>query len=354
MCQNSYMIDSMVKIYPTPSAFIETKSDHCYPDSAILIYPHNNDSSLCLWEFDGIHQVGEGNDTIKVIIDNPSGKVSLTVSEYGCISEKYETEVKRKPHFDFKSDNREGCQPFTTEIVALPKDSNLSFYWITDSLPYPENPFFQYNFADSGKFDVKLLGQSLETGCYDTLIKANWINVFPKPIADFEADYPTALIEHSKISFTNQTISGDFFEWDFGDGNSTTGRNVQHTYTELGEFNAQLISNSFHGCKDTAEMLITILPFSVFTPNAFRPLSPIEENRTFMPLGTGADPERFDLKIFNRHGRLVFESQHPDDQWNGKLPNGKPAAMGNYIWIAIYYDIQNFKHKQQGQVMLIR
>jgi gliding motility-associated-like protein len=73
-----------------------------------------------------------------------------------------------------------------------------------------------------------------------------------------------------------------------------------------------------------------------------------------MPIYAGADPERFNLEIYDRRGRLVFKTESPDNPWDGKLPNGKPAATGNYIWVAHYYDIQGVRQEEKGQVLLIR
>jgi gliding motility-associated-like protein len=173
-------------------------------------------------------------------------------------------------------------------------------------------------------------------------------------MAAFEVDYPVATIENSTISFSN--LSGVELKnyWDFGDGNSSELEHPQHTYNDLGEYNSQLITESEFGCLDTASFLIKILPFSVFTPNAFRPDSDIPANKYFMPVGIGAEPTRFHIKIFDRWGQVVFESDNPENKWDGKTKNGILAPMGNYVWTSNYYDIQGFEHKQNGQVLLIR
>jgi len=178
--------------------------------------------------------------------------------------------------------------------------------------------------------------------------------VHPKPIANFEVDYPVALIEHAEITYTNLSQFATDYFWDFGDDKTSTETNPINTFTELGEYNSQLFVESDFGCLDTTEFLIKILPFSVFTPNAFRPDSDIPENRTFMPVGVGADILRFNLKIYNRLGQLVFETQTPENQWDGTANNGTEAPMGNYVWISHYFDIQGFEHDQKGQVLLVR
>ena len=353
-CQNGFTLDSMIKVFPTPNAEITADPSFCYSDSADLIYTFNIDSSFCSWEFVNAHQTSVGNDSITIVLEEPFATAILTVDEYGCFSEPAEITLKRKPHFDFYTDFDEGCQPYSPGILADPFDENLVFTWLTDSLPYPTGESNIYLFSDSGRFDISLIANSQSTGCFDTLTKSDYIWVHPKPIAAFEVDFPVALIEHADITFTNLSEFASNYFWDFDDTENSTETNPIHTFTELGEYNSQLFVESNYNCKDTSELLITILPFSVFTPNAFRPNSDILENRTFMPVGTGADLSRFSLKIYDRWGQIIFETNTPENSWDGTTKKGTPAPMGNYIWISNYFDIQNFEHHQKGQVLLVK
>ncbi|MCF6333310.1 MAG: PKD domain-containing protein, partial [Draconibacterium sp.] len=353
-CQIGFQIDSMIKVFPTPTADITADPSFCYSDSADLFYTFNIDSSFCAWDFVNAHQSGVGNDSITVVLDEPFGKAILTVDEYGCMSEPTEISLKRKPHFNFYTENEEGCQPYSLKITADPFDENLDFTWLTDSLPHPFGDSNNYLMRDSGRFDISLIANSQETGCFDTLTKLDWIWVHPKPIATFDVDFPVALIEHADITFSNLSEYATNYFWDFGDAENSTETNPIHTFTELGEYNSQLFVESDYGCKDTSGLLITILPFSVFTPNAFRPNSDIPENRIFMPVGIGADLSRFSLKIYDRWGQIVFETSTPENPWDGTTKNGTPAPMGNYVWISHFFDIQDFEHNQKGQVLLVR
>lgn len=353
-CTNGFTLDSMIQVFPTPTAEISADPTFCYSDSARIFYTHNIDSSFCIWEFSGLHQAGAGNDSITVIIDNPSGSVQLIVDEFGCKSSPVEMQLNRKPHFNFFTESEEGCEPFNVEIFAEPHDSLLDFFWITDSLPYPEDMSHQYYLANQGKYEIALSAYSNETGCSDTLIKPDWIWVHPKPLSKFEVDFPVALIENATITYTNYSEKAVDFLWDFGDGETSAEFEPVHTFKELGEYSNQLFVVSEFGCADTSEFAIKILPFSVFTPNAFRPNSEIPENRTFMPVGIGADESRFFLKVYDRWGQIIFETDSPHNPWDGTTKNGSDAPMGNYVWISHFYDIQGYEHNQKGQILLIR
>lgn len=51
---------------------------------------------------------------------------------------------------------------------------------------------------------------------------------------------------------------------------------------------------------------------------------------------------------------MIFESKRIDHPWDGKMKNGNEAPMGNYIWKAMYTDVQGFHHSRTGQVVLVR
>ena len=57
-CQIGFQIDSMIKVFPTPTAEITADASFCYPDSANIFYTHNIDSSICSWYFENAHQSG--------------------------------------------------------------------------------------------------------------------------------------------------------------------------------------------------------------------------------------------------------------------------------------------------------
>ena len=353
-CTNGFTIDSMIKVFPTPIAEISTDPDICYPDSALLVYTHHIDSSFCIWEINGNQYSGFEYDSLTMILTNPFENIKLIVNEYGCVSQPVEKKLKRKPDFDFYSENEEGCQPYSVEVFAETTDNYINFTWITDSLPYPTGTSNLYNLTDTGRFDISLFAYSNETGCIDTLVKSDRIWVHRNPFSKFEVDYQVALIDNSDITFINYSERAVNYFWDFGDGIISEEFAPVHTYTELGEFTARLYAESVYQCVDTFELIIKIIPSIVYSPNAFRPESDIPENRTFMPVVAGVDESRFSLKIFNRLGEIVFESNSLFNSWNGTLKNGKDAPVGNYVWISNYYDIQGFEHNEKGQILLIR
>ncbi len=98
----------------------------------------------------------------------------------------------------------------------------------------------------------------------------------------------------------------------------------------------------------------TNLACKIFVPNAF---SPNEDgiNDVFQPF-LGCPVDQYDLKVFNRWGKIVFESTNPDDAWDGNV-NGKPAASEMYVYLLqVDYNEEGTPKTElkKGEVSLLR
>jgi hypothetical protein len=105
---------------------------------------------------------------------------------------------------------------------------------------------------------------------------------------------------------------------------------------------------------DTAYSQITIRDeYTLYSPNAFNPNSTIPENRTFMPIGYGVDPDNYHFIIYDRWGSKVYETFDLDHPWNGVI-NGKKVVAGSvYPWIVIYKDLNGTDHRVTGTVTIV-
>jgi PKD repeat protein len=67
----------------------------------------------------------------------------------------------------------------------------------------------------------------------DTIVKT------PLPIPIFAAD-SSAFCDQGTVTFINNSVDGDEYLWDFGDGNTSTDETPTHTYLQPGEYNVSL------------------------------------------------------------------------------------------------------------------
>ncbi|MBN1340455.1 MAG: DUF2271 domain-containing protein [Bacteroidales bacterium] len=68
-----------------------------------------------------------------------------------------------------------------------------------------------------------------------TETKENYIVVYPVPVAGFTFE-TNGLI----ASFTNTSVNATSYQWDFGDGNTSSENNPQHTYNDPGTYTVSL------------------------------------------------------------------------------------------------------------------
>lgn len=94
-------------------------------------------------------------------------------------------------------------------------------------------------------------------------------------------------------------------------------------------------------------------------PNTFTPNGD-GHNDLFTPIYPYRFVVKIDMKIYNRWGNLVFETNNPDINWNGSdYKTGKPLYTGVYYYVCdVYYKtidgIQKTKKPLSGYIQLFR
>ncbi|MFK5856549.1 MAG: PKD domain-containing protein, partial [Bacteroidota bacterium] len=79
------------------------------------------------------------------------------------------------------------------------------------------------------------------------------VHIYPLPQSDFTIAPNDTSCMGELINFDATNITNDIvlWDWQFGDGNITTGQNVTHTYTQEGNLNISSIFQNSNGCVDT-------------------------------------------------------------------------------------------------------
>jgi gliding motility-associated-like protein len=91
----------------------------------------------------------------------------------------------------------------------------------------------------------------------------------------------------------------------------------------------------------------------MFMPNAFRPESSVEENRTFGPSLRFDDINRYQLLVMDRWGSKVFETNDPSERWDGTR-DGQNVPSGVYVYRVKYATEGDQQQEESGSFTLIR
>ncbi len=266
--------------------------------------------------------------------------------------------VSDPPDVSFKSNLTAGCPPLAVSFTNNndPVDG-YTYFWEFDESAYHDFSYErdpEHLFRNPGVYDIRLTITN-EFGCSRSVEKQSMIEVYPKPEALFSSNYSSVDMLNPVITFLNQSIGGDRFYWQFGDGDSAYAFNpLPHSYPEPGNYWVSLIAENIFACRDTNWMKIEVDNYTTaYVPNAISVFSFIEENRVFKPIGRAISPEGYFLQVFNRWGEKIFESNHPDHGWDGRLNGGDLAPPGSYAYRLRYLDFQGKPYLLSGNMNLI-
>lgn len=110
------------------------------------------------------------------------------------------------------------------------------------------SPSHQYTL--SGQFTVTLV-VSNASGCTNSLTRSQYITIHPKPVTQFTASTVTGCFSNQPVSFQSNSQFAVSYQWNFGNGQTSTQQNPSVTYSQAGPFTVTLITTSAMGCTDT-------------------------------------------------------------------------------------------------------
>lgn len=254
----------------------------------------------------------------------------------------------------------EGCSPLKVRFTN--KSSFYeSFRWTFGDGGYSEEKEPEWIFDIPGGYEVTLrLYSSNSLKAVSSCI----IKVYPVPVARFEivpADIPKP---GENITFYNYSTGAEKFKWIFGDGSTSELSEPGHSYTKKGNYSIRLIATSEYGCSDTlvvqnafdAEKYFIEFP-NAFIPNPEGPSNGYYSAKTdesasiFHPEADGVS--EYQLKIFSKHGVLIFESNDINIGWDGYY-NSQLCDPGVYIWKVRGNFINREPFTKMGDVTLLK
>jgi gliding motility-associated-like protein len=186
--------------------------------------------------------------------------------------------------------------------------------------------------------------------CQTFTVNGNTTITVVKPTADFIISSQT-LFNDLPITFQNTTLNGDYYQWNFGDGNTSNLVNPNNTYDLPGTYQILLIATDQKGCIDSIQKPITIEDeYYVYVPNAFTPDG--ERFNTYFCIST-IGVKSGEILIFNRWGELVFESKDLNFQWDGTY-NGTLIQDGTLSWKLNYTTNSGRTKKITGHITILK
>ncbi len=211
-----------------------------------------------------------------------------------------------------------GCQSFTfqfqnTSTATLPNYKPTSFLWdYGDNTPPVRAGFVTttHTYPGPGTYVVRLLVDDT-TFCNAPDSVRKTVRLAVNVQARFESP-GTGCVPYN-AQFTNTSLGGTDFLWDFGDGSTSTDVNPSHVFGNTGTFTVRLTAIDTTTCNRTDTYTFPITVFSI--PSAGFSFSPVpaEENKptNFTNFSSGATTYRWNFG----DGR-TSDLSNPSHQYN--------------------------------------
>ncbi|MBP7497756.1 MAG: gliding motility-associated C-terminal domain-containing protein, partial [Bacteroidales bacterium] len=217
-------------------------------------------------------------------------------------------------------------------LILETGNPNLNYLWNTG--------------ATSNSIIVSKAGEYSVTLSYGSCNKTGSINISNYPASVLDLGKDTTICGGCSIILNAGNIF-NYYKWQDGSDNPT------YTVNKSGTYWVEAIDEN--DCKYTDKINIKneCDGKDIFIPNAFIPNNK-SINNVFKVVGTSCITS-FNIKIFNRWGILVFETNDINFEWDGKFKNTE-LPQGIYAFIITYCNnnINNTKQKKIGNITLLR
>lgn len=340
-CAKSTFI-KQITTYPSPTASFNLKTDiSCNGILAIDITNTSTGATTYIWDYGDGASFYVGNNPKHVYGKAGTYTLKLTATNGFCNSEFSQVvRVADAPKAAFLADVKSGCNQLTVNFQNTSVNANDYLWDFGDgTFSKEKNPIHNYTYTKS-PFTVKLIAKNA-LDCTDESVQLNYINVYAPPVADIVIS-PNKIIKIPSYTFTFKAETKENiinYKWDFGDGKTADQATSVHKYDRPGTYKIKLTVINIANCTNTIydEVTILDLPGYFYLPNAFEPGSSKLDLQVFKVTGSGM--ESYALKIFNKWGQLIWETNKLDGQgaplefWDGKM-NGVLQPQGAYYWRA--------------------
>lgn len=248
------------------------------------------------------------------------------------------------PHFYYLNQ----CFNDTTNFI-IRNTTNLTPSWEFNDpsgLTDLSNPLYpKHVFSDSGTFNVSLT----ETHNNINYEFTREVTINPLPSVNIGMGSNVIYILQGSSIRLDAGEGMDVYSWNPG---GSTDR-----YLDVDQEGIYIATVTDFNCcsnSDTVEIKFASLSF----PNAFIPAGTISENQTFGVDGNVSAIAEYQFRIFDRWGKIVFETNDPLDRWDGNY-NGDPLPRGTFVYSAVFTSFESAKQasidvKDTGTVTIIR
>lgn len=172
----------------------------------------------------------------------------LTLTLIACF---FSTSLWSQLSTAFTATPTSGCAPLLVNFTDESTGGATGWRWDlgNGTISTQQNPSTTY--LTPGVYTVKLI--ITNAGGKDSLVKTNYINVLQPPQVAFTTSTSSVGCFPLRVQFVDNSVATSggtitSWEWDFGDGTTSTAQNPYHVYYNTGNYNVALKVTNSSGC----------------------------------------------------------------------------------------------------------
>jgi gliding motility-associated-like protein len=286
---------------------------------------------------------------------------------------------------DVQSTASTACQPDGSVLAIVSGNTGPAQFLWEDSLNYIT--------PGSGDSTQSNSWNNISPGWYYFTVVDNvcsdldsvFVDIINAPTASFTVDKSDGCAGMSVI-FTNTSQNTSYFEWDFGNGNTSIDNAITthaEQYFAPATVTLWAYDNSSKTCGTSTTLDISIVVCGCTDPNAINydpnavvqdglciyPIPVVQDPNVFTPNGDGQNDlfffetvytTEFKLTITNRWGNVMYDkildltAPVGSQGWDGRSPNGSEAKAGTYFYKYTAIGINGDEVEGKGFLQLVR
>lgn len=348
-------------LFPGVTADFEAEVDSCRIAPVTFQSTSSSEAGYDLthsWNF-GEGTTGQSENLSHLFSEPGTYEVSLTAEDRNNCRDTRVKEVAYYPtpvNVSISPNVIRGCVPQRVFFDNLTDLVNEDYQVIWDfgdgNRDTALSPYHVYE--DPGIYSVSVDITS-PIGCQVKRSFTRLLTINPSPFADFDYSPKTLDRFQREVNFQNLSREYSSLRWDFGRGETIYQENPVFTFADTGIYTVNLIATNEFNCLDTATALIDVYPsIRHFLPNAFTP-NQDGRNDTYGAQGVFGGIQDYRLQVFDRYGQMIFESNKPLQQWDGRNQNnGKQVPSGSYLVRVRFMDGRGKRYEDKSLVTLYR
>ena len=337
-CSDS--IAQNVTVYPSPTAkFSVNTANQCFSNNLFVYTDASTVSSGSLtynWDLGDGTVLTTKNVSHHYILPGPyTVKLTITASGTSCTdTTSYNVLVYPGPAAGFSINQVNQCFPghqFTFTNTSSILSGTMTYIWNLGDGTINNDTNVIHSYAKPGSYPVKLLVNSVG-GCSDSTMFT--VHVYPMPTADFTVqsvctNLPVPL-RNNTVNNTSSTVN---YFWDFGNGQSMSGRTPVYRYPAPGNYTIKL-SVSTAQCPLPLNTLKQDVMVDVPTPGinypvkdavfnfpeqlqarkignnvAWFPGISLDNRNSYSPVFKGLNPQFYTIELRTPDGCLTIDTQ---------------------------------------------